>query len=534
MIRLLEAICQCGPSRPLAPSRTRKIMQLLSLPIFPHRFRHSFAALSISAVIFLIAAGSLHAETIYMRNGKVIQAKIVNQTKTTIEIENESGRRTIQKRFIKRIQYPGQEDRQEEIELRRLEEEKRKEQERKAEEERRRKEEQEREKREQQVAQQKKQEEEQQKLKEKEEEEKRKQEEEKLSAAHEKKREAWMSKRFWLDAAIGGGKSKRDLPGIKTYSNYYTFNNLIPDSKIINKVPLKWENTPTATDYSIQLDAIYRRFSAAASFDSYSSTSSLQTLEFYTNTDCNGSTCNVAEYTNIAMKNTREKQFLLKAGFSPFLLKWMDVRLYLHYTNYSYSTILSISRFYSATDLTTLATSQTPILVPDGKTEFQNSGFYPGIRLQFQIPFRLEVTLFYEPFNQKGTYSLHVYDTHLQSSTNTTDYSQVFIDGELRSKGSRGGISFRYPIYRNFFLQLDGAYSRTRTEITSLKMQPLISFSSTSISLSTNDQGQVSLEPYIVAKTDLMKSNFTFIANSSTVRLMLGYRFDFSGKKPEE
>lgn len=88
------------------------------------------------ALCMLALPAALLAETIYMRDGRVLTGRITNQSRTDITLATAQGVLTIQKDQIRRIQYDNpQQDAQKAEEARRLEE-ARREQERKLQEER--------------------------------------------------------------------------------------------------------------------------------------------------------------------------------------------------------------------------------------------------------------------------------------------------------------------------------------------------------------------------------------------------------------
>jgi hypothetical protein len=98
--------------------------------------------LYIFVVILIIQ--DLFADTVFLKNGKVIQGKIINQSQTKVEIQTEDGNRILlNKEEIRRIQF-GPTQNEIELEKRRQEEQKKiEEQRRKQEEEIRRKQEEE-------------------------------------------------------------------------------------------------------------------------------------------------------------------------------------------------------------------------------------------------------------------------------------------------------------------------------------------------------------------------------------------------------
>lgn len=90
----------------------------------------------LTLAVLLFTGPALLAETIYMRDGRVLAGRIVNQSRTDITLQTAQGVLTISKEQIRRIQYDNpQQDAAKAEEARRLEEQRR-EQERKLQEER--------------------------------------------------------------------------------------------------------------------------------------------------------------------------------------------------------------------------------------------------------------------------------------------------------------------------------------------------------------------------------------------------------------
>ncbi|MBL8021987.1 MAG: hypothetical protein JNM27_20095 [Leptospirales bacterium] len=80
---------------------------------------------SLCLLVLLLLAGSLAAENVYLRDGRVISGRISNQTRTDITIETAQGTMKINKDQIRRIQYDTQVDDKAKEEARKAEEKRR-------------------------------------------------------------------------------------------------------------------------------------------------------------------------------------------------------------------------------------------------------------------------------------------------------------------------------------------------------------------------------------------------------------------------
>jgi sRNA-binding regulator protein Hfq len=80
-------------------------------------------------LFFIVSFSQLFADIVYLKNGKKIEGKIVNQSRTQIQIDVNGKLELIDKQNINKIEFENLEERKKQEELKRQQEEERKKQE---------------------------------------------------------------------------------------------------------------------------------------------------------------------------------------------------------------------------------------------------------------------------------------------------------------------------------------------------------------------------------------------------------------------